>query len=178
MIHYTCVCMHTSLHDCMQTSLCTYISCLCLSSPPPTHTMPQQYTNPNFGSFLQVVGCVLHWPCPTQSSGWLYPTDVGSWVWSSSSGQTPGGDVPLWCEWGEWWSEWMGSNGRSEWVINLCSFLHVTQEARTQDMYWNCVIKELVWHVSVQLWLKWLKWSTNNWSWVCCIEKWDSVLLW
>ena len=133
--------MHTILHDCMQTSLCTYTSCLCLSPPTPPHTQThnattanmtllavlhththtaQQYTTPTFSSSVQVVGCVLYWPCPTQSSVWCYPTDVGSWVWSPSTGQTPGGDVPLWCEWGGGWSEWMGSNGRSEWVLNLC----------------------------------------------------------
>ena len=60
------------------------------------------YTTPTFSSFVQVVDCVLYWPCPTQSSGWSHPTDVDSWVWSPSSGQTPGGDVPLWCEWGGW----------------------------------------------------------------------------
>ena len=38
MIHYTCVYAH-NLHDCMQTSLCTCTSCLCLfPSPPIPHT--------------------------------------------------------------------------------------------------------------------------------------------
>ena len=65
--------------------------------------------------------CRCCWPCTvltvsTQSSGWFYPTDGGSCIWSPSSGQTPGGDVPLWCEWGGFGSELMGSNGKSSWI--------------------------------------------------------------
>ena len=65
--------------------------------------------------------CRCYWPCTvltmsTPSSGWCYPTDVGSRIWSPSTGQTPSGDMPLWCEWGGWCSELMGSNGRSNWI--------------------------------------------------------------
>ena len=59
------------------------------STPPPT------FRSFTFSSFVQVVGCVLYWPCPTQSSGWSYPTNVGSYRWSPSSGQTAGRDIQL-----------------------------------------------------------------------------------
>ena len=107
-----CVCMHahTIIHECMQTTSSKIVLCppslqTCTATTANstlfsccTHThAAQQYTTPTFSSLVQIVGCVLYWPCPTQSSGWSYPTDVGSWCWSPSSGQAPGGDVPLWC---------------------------------------------------------------------------------
>ena len=68
----------------------------------PNSTPPPTFSSFTFSSFVQVVVCVLNWPCPTQSSGWWYPTDGGSWRGSPCSGQTPSGDIPLWCKWGEW----------------------------------------------------------------------------